>query len=90
MHKHGKASHLAAKLVPDYEGDGIWAHLGMMYLQLIEDTHPDQYTELHEQYEVTIEKYGTFLEVFDRDGKPFKSPVYVADEGMSWASMFIA
>jgi hypothetical protein len=90
MHKHGKASHLAAKIVPDYEGDAIWAHLGMMYMQLIEDSHPEQYAELHEQYENVIEKYGTFLEVYDSTGLPFKSPVYITDEGMLWASMFIA
>ncbi len=115
-----------ARLVGDYEGRAAWAHIGMIYLQVLSrETRKDGRktvdvgrktidvgsrrlvvrsrelavgstnsiaSELQKQREVyrqLIEQNSTFLEVFDTTGKPFKTPLYITDEGMLWAANFL-
>jgi hypothetical protein len=68
----------------DYERDAIWMHMGPLYLKLIKNT--PEYKHHLNTYISLIEKHKTFLEVFDKTGKPFKTPFYSTDEGMLWAS----
>jgi hypothetical protein len=35
-------------------------------------------------------KHRTFLEVYNSDGTVYKTPFYVADEGMLWCSVWLA
>jgi hypothetical protein len=36
-----------------------------------------------------IKEHKNFLEVFNRKGKPFKNPFYIADESMLWAAKYL-
>ncbi|MBD3318961.1 hypothetical protein GF342_03560 [Candidatus Woesearchaeota archaeon] len=80
----------AARLAPNYQGNTIWAHLGMIYLDYLRREHTKQYTTVKKQYAALIETHKTFLELYAPDGKPFKSPLYITDEGMLWASLYLA
>ncbi len=78
-------------LVPDYEGNSIWAHLGMVYLTVLKKFHREQ--ELKQglgQYASLLTRHKNFLEVYSPEGKPFSTFFYRADEGMLWASVYLA
>ena len=72
---------------PNYEGNTIWAHMGLLYVQLLKDIAP-KYAKRHIQsYAAQVEKYKTFLELYQPDGRtPYSSMFYAADEGMLWAA----
>jgi hypothetical protein len=76
--------------VPNYEGDAIWMHQGPMYLKLLNKVDKQSFKQHLKSYTELIEKYHSFLEVFNPDGKPFRSPFYYADEGMLWCANYLA
>lgn len=71
-----------------YERDTIWAHLGLCFLEVVQQYHEYHFQSYLRQYQVLIEKYKTFLEVFDRKGSPFTSTFYTCDEAMLWAAWY--
>ncbi|HIH48551.1 MAG: hypothetical protein QS99_C0001G0079 [archaeon GW2011_AR4] len=78
------------RLVEGYEQNTIWMHIGMLYMDILKDTDKELFAEHKKRISALIEKHGTFLEVFSPDGKPFRTPLYLSDEGMLWASLFLA
>ncbi len=77
-------------LVPNYEGDSIWAHHGMSYLILLSQVDKKRMKVHLEQYRYLIEKHRSFVEVYSSDGKPYKTLFYKADRGMIWAATFLS
>ncbi|MEM3127362.1 MAG: hypothetical protein QW331_04845 [Candidatus Woesearchaeota archaeon] len=73
----------------DYERDTIWMHLGLMYLKILKKIDEKQFLFHKDQYRRLIEKHHNFLEVFDKNGKPFSTPFYYTDEGMLWAANYL-
>lgn len=73
----------------NYEANTVWAHLGMMHLQLLLKSDMKKARDVLESYRMQIEKHGTFLELYNPEGTPFKTPLYVADEGMLWCSIWL-
>ncbi len=80
---------LAHFFAQNYEGTTIWAHIGMIYLQLLKKYDLKEYKLQKEKYSEVIERNKNFLEVFNPNGSPYKSLFYHSDEGMLWASMFL-
>jgi hypothetical protein len=76
-------------LVPDYERDTVWTYLGLLYIDIVSRVDTRQAKEYLEQYTDIIGKYGNVLELFDREGKPFKTLLYYADDSMLWASIYL-
>jgi hypothetical protein len=74
----------------DYERDAIWAHVGLLYIQVAAQVNMSLARKLLKKYEDNILLHKNFLEVYDRDGKPFKTLLYYSDEGMIWAANFLA
>ena len=74
----------------NYEGNSIWAHMAMPYIEVVSKIDRNKAKEYIEKYSELIEKNGNYLEVFDPDGTPFKSAFYYADEGMLWAANYLA
>jgi len=72
-----------------YERDAIWMHLGLCYMDVVQRYDKRLFQEYVDKLAVVIEKYKTFLEVFEPDGKPFRTPFYVSDEGMLWAAKYL-
>ncbi|MFC1741700.1 hypothetical protein ACFL3V_04155 [Nanoarchaeota archaeon] len=77
-------------LAGDYERDTVWIHLGACFLDVISRFDKKKLKQFLAQYEANIKKYGNFLEVYDRNGKPFKTLFYVTDESMLWVSKYLA
>ena len=73
----------------NYEGTSIWMHLGLCYLDVVADVDEKRLNHYLLQYTNLIEKYGTFLEVFDEVGNPYRTPFYMSDEGMLWCCKFL-
>ncbi|NQU97884.1 hypothetical protein HQ533_00290 [Candidatus Woesearchaeota archaeon] len=72
-----------------YELDNVWVHLGYPYIDIVPKVDKKLARDYLEKYSKTIEKNRTFLELYDNSGKIYKTPLYISDEGMLWASMHI-
>ena len=75
--------------VGNYETISCWMHMGYMYLKMIKKIDTKKYKEYKKIYTKLIEKHKNYLEVFDAQGEPFKSPFYYADESMIWAANYL-
>jgi len=76
-------------LMRNYEGTTIWTHMGPLYIKLLQHVDKDKAALYKERYKQTIEKYGNYLEVFNPDGTPYKTPFYTCDQGMLWAANYL-
>ena len=80
-------------LAPDYETTSLWAHLGLAYVRVLAEDDPARARAHLAQYETLIEKYRTFLEVYEEyEGGvvPFSRLLYASDEGMLWCANWLA
>jgi hypothetical protein len=82
--------HFANILVPGYEKNSVWVHLGMNFLEVLENYDKKLLKKYLKTYETLILKHKNFLEVYDFNGNPFSKPLYESDENMLWASIFLA
>ncbi len=86
---HPQHKHITAALfAPNYEGTTIWAHLGMLFLELLQKIDKKKFNKHLASYTALIEKHKTFLELYHPNGTVYKTLFYVADEGMLWAAMY--
>lgn len=74
----------------NYEGNSVWMHLGLCYLDVVEKVDKQFQKQYLQTYKKQIEKHKTFLEVFDTEGKAYNTLFYIADEGMLWAAKYLA
>lgn len=85
--KHGMIS--VQLLSKEYEHTAIFMHLGLCFLQVAKkyvSQHADVYLQ---RYTDLIQEHKNFLEVFDAQGKPYKTALHVSDESMLWAAMYL-
>ena len=80
---------LIAKLIPNYEGNSIWSHLGLIYIDILKEIDKEQAYKHLQQYKELIETHKTFLEVYNPSGKPFSTLLYKTDEAMLWAAKYL-
>jgi hypothetical protein len=73
----------------DYERDAIWPHVGLMYVKVVASLDKRLARRYLAQYEKQMLLHKNFLEVYTRDGKPFKNFFFHADEGMLWVANFM-
>lgn len=77
------------KIIRNYERDTIWWHMGPLYIELVKKIDKNKANFYIRQYKQIIEKYGSYLELFNPDGTPYIKLFYIADESMLWASMLL-
>ncbi len=73
----------------NYERDAIWPHVGLMYIKVVALLDKGLARHYLSQYEKQVLLHKNFLEVYDRDAKPFKNFFFHADEGMLWVANFL-
>ena len=79
------------KLVaPNYEGNSVWMHLGLCYLDVVATVDKKLAKKYVSLYEQNIKEQKNFLELFSSDGSVYKTLLYHADEGMVWAGKWLA
>jgi hypothetical protein len=76
-------------MLPDYETDSIWMHLGLCYLDIVRMYDQKLFKRYIDKYSALIEKNRNFLELFNPDGSVFIKRLYVADESMLWAAKYL-
>jgi len=84
-----KKLHFTNILCHGYETDTLWIHLGLCYMLTISDVDKKLFKTYLKKYEELIQKYKTFYEVYDSNGKVFKRVFYTSDEAMLWCSIFL-
>jgi len=93
LHYTKKTTHprfiLAELLVPSWEASSIWPQMGLPYIELLRRINKKKAKAYLNSYTQLIEQNQNFIEVFNAQGKPYKSFLYSADEGLSWASMYL-
>ncbi|MFT4303104.1 MAG: hypothetical protein ACMXYG_00930 [Candidatus Woesearchaeota archaeon] len=73
----------------NYEGNTIWMHMGPLYVMIVGKVDKKLQQKYIIKYSKIIEKYSTFLEVFNPDSKPYQLPYYISDEAMSWCANYL-
>jgi len=76
--------------VPFWEGNKLWMHLGLCYLDVVAKFDKKLCRDYLTIYKEIIEKYHNFLEVLEPSFKPYRSPFYKADHSMLWACKYLA
>lgn len=77
------------KLLPNYESDAIWMHMGPLYIKLLQHVDKDKAALYKQRYKEAIEKAGNYLEVYTKEGLPYKTPLYTCDRGLLWAANYL-
>ena len=79
------------KLVaPNYEGNSIWMHLGLCYLDVVAAVDKKLAKKYLALYAQQVEEQQNFLELFSSNGSVYKTFFYHADERMLWAGKLLA
>ncbi len=76
-------------LARDWEKDTVWVMLGMAYIGTISRVNPREAADCIDIYKTLIEDNKGFVEVYDKNGKYYKSVFYTSDNSMLWASMYL-
>ena len=71
-----------------YELDTYWTHMAPMYIDIVAKVNKKKAISLADRYKSLIEYHGTYPEVLEANGEPYKNAFYICDEGMLWAAMF--
>ena len=79
----------ASKLVPGYETNAVWIHVGMMFICAVSMFDKQLAKKYLLQYKKIILKHKNFLEVHEPDGKPFSRLIYYTDESMLWCANYL-
>ncbi len=76
-------------LLSDYEESTVWCHLGLCFMELAKKYRPVLFRKYMAQYAEHIGRHKNFLELFDKNKKPYIRMLYAADEGMIWAAKYL-
>ena len=77
-------------LLPDYEADTVWMHLGLCYLDIVARYDKSLLKTYLKKIADVIEEQKNFLELYHPGGSPYRKFHYASDESMLWAVKFLA
>ncbi len=72
-----------------YERNTVWMHLGLCYMDVVRKHDKPLFLDYVTALTNVIEREKNFLELFDKNGHPFHTSYYWADEGMLWAAKYL-
>jgi hypothetical protein len=76
-------------LASGYERNSIWAHIGLMYIKMVSQADKKLAMQYLDQYKKQIGLYYNFMELYDCNGRPFRTLLYHADESMLWCANYL-
>lgn len=91
--KYGSFLFLPSLFAGNYEGNTIWMHLGLCYLDVIAITDRKLFktylNQCLDKYKELIKTYKNFLEVYNHNSTPYQSLFYLCDDSMLWCSKYL-
>jgi len=72
-----------------YQTDAIWMHIAPLYIEMLAKIDKEKAVQHLLGIKGVIERDKNYIEVYTSTGKPFSSPFYYADEGMSWCANYL-
>jgi hypothetical protein len=76
-------------LVPNYERDTVWTYLGLLFIDIVSQLDAGLARDYLSKYTEVIEKNGNVLELFDKEGNPFRTVFYHSDRSMLWGAIYL-
>jgi hypothetical protein len=76
-------------VAPNYEGNSIWMHLGLCYIDVVASVDRTLALRYVQEYKKQIEKQKNFLELYGPNQQPYESLFYYTDAGMLWCSKWL-
>ena len=76
-------------MAQDYETDSIWPHIALLLIEVMMPIDKQKSRNYLQSYFEKILLHKNFLEVYDRHGNPYKTPLYITDESMLWSSIYL-
>ncbi|MBI4454261.1 hypothetical protein HY636_06475 [Candidatus Woesearchaeota archaeon] len=90
---YGRFLFLPSLFARNYEGNTIWMHLGLCYLDVIAMADRKLFNiylnQCLNKYKELIKTHKNFLEVYNADGTVYTTPFYLCDDSMLWCSKFL-
>ena len=77
-------------VAPNYEGNSIWIHLGLCYLDIVATVDARLAKKYAALYGQKIQEHKNFLELYDPHGLPYNTSFYYSDTGMLWCSKLLS
>jgi hypothetical protein len=76
---------------PDYQTTTAWTSLGSIYVSLLREVDPEAAAVELDRMRALIERDGTFWEVLDGEGRPWRSQsrLSVSDVSMLWGAILL-
>jgi hypothetical protein len=75
--------------VKDWERDSIWVFLGIPYIEILAKVDRKQAVKYLKRYQELVMKYHSFIEVFHKEVRPYRSLFFYSDNTMLWSSMYL-
>ncbi len=72
-----------------YQDRTVWMNIGPMFVHVVKRVDKKLAASYKKKYKEIIEKNSNFLELYDENGNPYKTPFYSSDEGMLWAANYL-
>jgi len=90
-HRHDGMLPVFRLYSPDYQTTTAWTSLGSMYLSLLREVEPAGAGIELDRMRALIERDGTFWEVIDRSGRPWRSRIRlsISDAAMLWSAILL-
>ena len=76
--------HLFEIFVPNWERNQCWTNIGLLFLKVCYKYNKKAALKYRKKFYKVVRKYGTLLEVYDSELKPYTSRFYHSDESMIW------
>jgi len=89
VRREGIRLNIANLFAKGYQTDSIWMNIGLCMLDVQVQSDPPAAKRHIERVGELITEHGTFLELYDKTGQPFKTFWYVSDEAMLWCAQWL-
>jgi GH15 family glucan-1,4-alpha-glucosidase len=85
----GKYAFPYSFLAPNYEGNTIWMHLGLVFIEVLHKFDKKKAQKYIDVLTGLVDRHKNFLELYNPDGTIYHTLLYSSDESMVWAVMLL-